>query len=66
MVDYLSREINTLSNRYWTHFPIRIEYLASENYTPFFVISKIYHMHFVGKESIQKAVVLNKQKILDP
>ena len=27
----LSRDINTLSNKYWTQSPLNIEYLATEN-----------------------------------
>ena len=39
----LSRDINTLSNKYWTNCPMNIEYLAyyTENVAPFVTISKI-------------------------
>ena len=40
---FLTSEINTLSNKYWTYCPMNIEYCASltEYYAPFVTVSTI-------------------------
>ena len=44
----LTRDINTLTNKYWKQCPMNIEY-----YGPLVAVSTIYHMRFVGQNTVE-------------
>ena len=44
----LTRDINILYNKYWKQCPMNIEY-----YGPLVAVSTIYHMRFVGQNTVE-------------